>query len=901
MKKIGLVYVVEGKQAVQQLAQIELKQSEITASIKEAKKVADGKTYAKLREEQLALNSAANELKKTLREQDQAFKAAKFPTDSLIGLRQQYRLLIREIEKMSSTDPGFDKKAQEAAQLSRRINDLSKQAGNFKDNIGRYEESIVSALDSTGAALSGNISGLIAGLGAGGAIGAILQLGGEAAEAVSEMVAEVNKARTAVRQLTGETGAASDDITSRVLAIADTFGTDYNEVLIAANALTKQLTGDFNESFRLIEQGLLSGANANGEFFDSVREYPAFFREMGLSGEQFIAVISQGVREGVFSDKGVDLIKEFNIRVREMPKATADAFNAIGLDSERIKDLIEKEGVGAAFIAVQKRLGELREDSPLVGQALADIFGGPGEDAGIQFIKTLDLSAEGLQKMAVNTDGLTALQKNSLVVNKQYRDAQIQLAQAFDNSGFSFRNLGVQIKTFGVNVLIDFLNQLRAVGRTIANFLKGEFKIVTSIEVAATDAAAAVKKSTDETKKQGDTSKAAAKDVNALTKELERQSAAAKDAATSGIAKLRAEIGKLQEQLALTDDSKKAANTQAEISRLEEEIKRREGVVQKILDARKGVSSVLSALDNPAVTDPNGTTESRVQALIAGLDLENKARISKEEEVQGIIASIKARSQQQNEEKRKESNDRLLAQEQEFLDQQLAINEEAIGAAGEALGGFLFDQEATFKDFLKSLVVIALDYVEKQMILAIAQASAASIASPESVATFGAAGLAKAALLTGIIKGIFAVVKSQVQQFAEGGQVLPAGRISARQNIPVQSNGDNVLATVRTGEMILNDRHQRRMEQLFGANVWGMIGVPGFDAGGRTPVLVNPNAMFQGGGSGRVSLADESINAQAAMIAERLAGSLPFAVAQAIGEEARRAEKRRILNQDIQR
>ena len=87
----------------------------------------------------------------------------------------------------------------------------------------------------------------------------------------------------------------------------------------------------------------------------------------------------------------------------------------------------------------------------------------------------------------------------------------------------------------------------------------------------------------------------------------------------------------------------------------------------------------------------------------------------------------------------------------------------------------------------------------------------------------------------------------QAQQFAGGGRVLPLGpgRIDARQNIPTQPNGDNVLATVRVGEVILNEEQQRR---LGGANVLRAIGVPGFAKGGRIgpkpfPVLNPPSDL----------------------------------------------------------
>jgi len=84
------------------------------------------------------------------------------------------------------------------------------------------------------------------------------------------------------------------------------------------------------------------------------------------------------------------------------------------------------------------------------------------------------------------------------------------------------------------------------------------------------------------------------------------------------------------------------------------------------------------------------------------------------------------------------------------------------------------------------------------------------------------------------------------QQFADGGQVADLGSgeggaipIGA-QNIPALGNGDNVLATVRTGEVILNESQQARLKALTGSsNVFRSIGVPGFADGGLVPSFSN--------------------------------------------------------------
>lgn len=86
----------------------------------------------------------------------------------------------------------------------------------------------------------------------------------------------------------------------------------------------------------------------------------------------------------------------------------------------------------------------------------------------------------------------------------------------------------------------------------------------------------------------------------------------------------------------------------------------------------------------------------------------------------------------------------------------------------------------------------------------------------------------------------------QAQQFAEGGKVkpekIPNGKINTWPNIPKQHNGDNIFATVKQGEVILNEEQQRK---LGGPAVFKSIGVPGFAEGGRIGNYVNDALVFK--------------------------------------------------------
>ena len=87
-----------------------------------------------------------------------------------------------------------------------------------------------------------------------------------------------------------------------------------------------------------------------------------------------------------------------------------------------------------------------------------------------------------------------------------------------------------------------------------------------------------------------------------------------------------------------------------------------------------------------------------------------------------------------------------------------------------------------------------------------------------------------AAIQAGIF-GAINVAKIAGISFYEGGQVPEvSGRITAAQNVPTQKGGDNVLALVTRGEVVLNKAQQQRAG---GSEFFRSIGVKGFATGGQ--------------------------------------------------------------------
>ena len=169
-----------------------------------------------------------------------------------------------------------------------------------------------------------------------------------------------------------------------VQSLANFYGKDFKEVLMAVNSLAKQFGITQAESLKVVKDGFAVGADANGEYLDTLKEYPAFFKDAGLSASEFIAIISQTTKAGIFSDKGIDAIKEATLKLREMNKATAIAVTSLGLSSQNISKGLTDGSLLMFDVITQlsAKIGELPPNSAAAGTAIADIFGAAGEDAG---------------------------------------------------------------------------------------------------------------------------------------------------------------------------------------------------------------------------------------------------------------------------------------------------------------------------------------------------------------------------------------------------------------------------------------------------------------------------------------------------------------------------------------
>lgn len=423
--------------------------------IKEAIALSDKEVHSI--DEANEVNKKLRQAVRLVRDTDEDYRNTLGKLNSTIGVNTDY--IKRNSDRYTQQKMTIGNYKEEVKAAWMELNHLNDSMGSFGIISGSFGDSLQS-LGNAGSMLEG-LSGFgkifqnkwLLGLGAVGAAGAGIGWWVNYNKGLTE-------ATRLTQQFTEKSGEDLKAYRTEVQAIADFYDKDFKEVLIGANAVSKQFGISAEESLKLIQDGFIAGADANGEFLDTLREYPAYFKEAGISAETFIAITAQAAKSGIFSDKGVDVIKEGNLRIREMTTATASALEGIGISADKVQEQL-RTGQKTTFDIIQmvsQRLSELPDSSSVVGTAIADIFGGPGEDAGLQYIRTLKDIKTNLGDVKEETGELGKAQEDMIESQKRL---STELSLLFDATGGSFEMMAAKIKSSISSMNADLLAFVR--------------------------------------------------------------------------------------------------------------------------------------------------------------------------------------------------------------------------------------------------------------------------------------------------------------------------------------------------------------------------------------------------------------------------------------------------------
>ena len=338
------------------------------------------------KDQQAALDREAKAREKVARETAKQNSAYSQESAKLNELRKRYKdLAVQNKENTAEAR----KLLNEIGALDTKLKQIDATVGQHQRNVGNYADSM-KGLQSTLSTF-----GVAFGI-------------GEIAGGIFNISKELDTATNTARMFFNETQAASQKLAESAIVIGKSWGKETNEVLAAANVLTKEFGISGEEALDRINVGFTKGGDVQGELIQNIKEYSSQLSYAGLNADETIAIITQSQQQGVFSDKGVDAIKEAALSLREMTQPAQDALAAIGMSGTELQAQIES-GELTYFEAIQKisaKTAEFGQGSREAGMILADVFKGAGEDAG-RFIFSLDELNLNLDQMDDQSKGLS--------------------------------------------------------------------------------------------------------------------------------------------------------------------------------------------------------------------------------------------------------------------------------------------------------------------------------------------------------------------------------------------------------------------------------------------------------------------------------------------------------------
>jgi phage-related minor tail protein len=197
-----------------------------------------------------------------------------------------------------------------------------------------------------------------------------------------ESFQDIGDAMAYVKQTTGAVGEELEYLTQDALMLRDTFGYDVNESVRGASQLMKEFGVTGTEAMSMIAEGTQKGLNRSDDLIDTIDEYSVYFKTAGLNGQEMFAIFENASKAGVRNlDYVGDAFKEFVIRSKDGSKTTKEAFTGLGLDAQKMGDMMAQGGEKGkeAFLKTMEAINAIED--PVERNAIGvSLFGTKFED-----------------------------------------------------------------------------------------------------------------------------------------------------------------------------------------------------------------------------------------------------------------------------------------------------------------------------------------------------------------------------------------------------------------------------------------------------------------------------------------------------------------------------------------
>ena len=188
------------------------------------------------------------------------------------------------------------------------------------------------------------------------------------------------------------TTSAAQKVIEGLSGISEVLQEDVGKTAESTTVLLRTgLAKSAQEAFDILAAGARNGVNRSGDLLDSLTEYPTIMRELGLSGKEYLGLLSEGMKAGARnSDLVADGLKELQLTLRN--REGADALKQLGLNADDTYKAFA-EGGPAARAGLEEILTGMRniEDPVQRNQVALGLFKTKAEDLG-DALYALDLT-----------------------------------------------------------------------------------------------------------------------------------------------------------------------------------------------------------------------------------------------------------------------------------------------------------------------------------------------------------------------------------------------------------------------------------------------------------------------------------------------------------------------------
>jgi phage-related minor tail protein len=189
---------------------------------------------------------------------------------------------------------------------------------------------------------------------------------------VVESVDEATEAVTTVKSSFSDLNNTDlTKLTNQFIQLSQKTGTEVPENVNAAKQLMTNFGISSKQALDLIAAGYQNNLNKNGDYLDTLNEYPTQFAKAGYSAEDMFSILTSGMKSGAFNtDKAADAVKELGLKLSDKTTAPSQYFGQFSKGTQEMilqfrKGKATSAEVSASMAADLKKMTPTEQTSAL--------------------------------------------------------------------------------------------------------------------------------------------------------------------------------------------------------------------------------------------------------------------------------------------------------------------------------------------------------------------------------------------------------------------------------------------------------------------------------------------------------------------------------------------------------